>query len=178
MKKMHFFTRWTLFAAIGVYSVSAFAQSNNNINVKTSTANGLCSISVPGGNAPETEKPMQLEFTLRPSDGLLRIAALVNGWPRAQEADPNRDFPVSLKFDTQQSTASDSGGYSSGFYDRLWGIWEGGDSSNELLLLLADAQSVEVSADGLNLGQFNLQAQGMVYNWLNNCVVKQRAAGK
>ncbi|MCF8473972.1 MAG: hypothetical protein K9G26_04680 [Emcibacter sp.] len=161
-----------------ISSHHSFAEAPTNINVKTSKAKGLCVITLPGGNAPETDKSMSLEFTYRPSDGIFRVSVLVNGWPRAQEEDPNKDFPLTLTFDTEQTTASGSGGYSSGFNDKLWGIWPAGDSANEAVSMLIDAKSVHLKADGMDLGKFDLQVKGMVYNWINNCAIEKRENDK
>ncbi len=165
--------------SIGFISASALIPLNGmaQINVEVGHRQGLCIFTIPSVVVPETEKNMKLEFTYRVSDGTTRWALLVNGWPKAQNADPDYDFPVSLTFDTGAKTSSASGGYSSGFNDSLWGIWDAGDSSNELLSMLKGASSVEIEADGMNFGNTDLQGEGMIYNLINKCAVDKRADG-
>lgn len=148
------------------------------VNVTVGHRPGLCILSIPAGVVPDGEKPMKLEFTHRVSDGTTQWALLVNGWPKAQEADPNYDFPVSLTFDTGEMISSSSGGYSSGFNDKLWGTWNAGEDANSLFSKLEGASSVRINADDMDFGSIDLQGEGFIYRLINNCATEKRAAGE
>lgn len=160
-----------LITAFTVTAIAAKAQVS--INIQTSMPNGGCLIKVPGGNAPGMDKPMRLQFSYRISDGNMGMAVQVNGWPKAQQADPNRNIPITLTFDTGSSTTSRSGGYSSGFNDELWGGWGAGEASDNYFAMLKEAKSVTVLADNEEIGTFDLQLKGYIYSWINQCVKTQ-----
>jgi len=147
-----------------------------NFNFSTSTPRGGCIIGFKGGNAPDTTKPMKLEFVYRIKDGNLGANIKVNGWPKAQQEDPNRVVPVTLVLDNGRKTVSADGGYSSGFNDRLWASW-GAEKSAEAFAMMKNAKSVHVTADGMDLGDFDLQVKGLVHSWISDCVEKQRSGG-
>ena len=148
------------------------------INITVGHKPGLCILTIPAGVVPGTEKPMKLKFTHRVSDGTTQWALLVNGWKKAQEADPNYDFPVSLTFDTGEKSSSSSGGYSSGFNDMLWGLWNAGDDANSLSLKLKNANSVQIEADNMDFGTIDLQGAGFIFRTIDNCATKKRENGE
>lgn len=153
--------------------------SNAVVNVTVGHKPGLCVFTIPAGNVPEMdEKPMKLEIAYRVSDGATSWSFLVNGWPKAQAADPDYDFPLMLEFDTGAKVSSQSGGYSSGFNDKLWGMWNAGEHSDTLLISLESASSVQITADSLNLGTIDLQGEGFIYRMIEVCVQKKRANGE
>ena len=162
---------------VSAFIATSFAShAQINLNIQTSMPNGGCLIKVPGGNAPGLDKPMGLQFSYRVSDGNMGMAVQVNGWPKAQQADPNKNIPITLSFDTGTSTTSRSGGYSSGFNDELWGGWGPGEASDNYYAMLKDASSVTVSADNEEIGTFDLQMKGYIHAWIDNCV-KQQTGG-
>lgn len=148
------------------------------MNVTVGHKPGLCILSIPAGVVPGTENPMKLKFTHRVSDGTTQWALLVNGWPKAQEADPNYDFPVVLTFDTGETVSSNSGGYSSGFDDKLWGTWNAGADAETLLSLLEKASTVQIAADSMDFGNIDLQGEGFIYRMIDSCATKKRANGE
>lgn len=160
--------------------VNSIAQIGKRLDLKFSTSRyrGVCAIGFAGANAPGTEKPMQLEFSYRVRDGNFGVNIKVNGWPRAQEADPNQNVPLTLIFDNGKKTTARSGGYSSGFNDKFWAGWGVGSTSEAAYAALEGAGSVQVNTDdGLDLGKFDLQMDGMAYNWIKRCAAELRAAG-
>ncbi len=163
-------TLYTLPFIITAYAMPAAAQ----LNVDVSAPPGGCIIGVEGGNAPGTEKPMKFEISYRVSDGNMGAVIKVNGWPKAQSADPNQNVPVTLTFDTGDSTTARSGGYSSGFNDELWAGWGAGETSDGAFAMLENASTVTVSTDEGEIGRFDLQMQGLFYRYINNCAAEQR----
>ena len=158
--------------------VSGQQSSPNTLGVQITVAEpkGMCKVTVKAGTLLKDKKPMSLEFAYVIGDGRLRVATVVNGWKKAQEADPNYDFPVKLTFDTGETTTSQSGGYSTGFNDMQWGIWSG-DEAKVALRMLRGAGSVLVQADGLGFGDIDIGNTGMVYKLITNCVTKQNSGG-
>lgn len=145
-----------------------------NLKYTSSMPRGGCVIGFAGGNAPGTEKPMKLEFSYRVRDGNFGATVKVNGWPKAQQENRDRNVPLTLVFDSGQKTTSRSGGYDSGFNDMLWSGWGPGEGSDGAYAMMKEAKSVRVEADGMNLGEFDLQMKGFAYNWIQNCADRQR----
>ena len=156
-------------------SAAAQAAKNLNLNFSTSRPKGGCVIGFQGANAPGTDRPMKLEFSVRVRDGNFGAAIKVNGWPRAREQDPGRNVPLTLAFDHGEQTTSRSGGYDSGFNDKLWAGWGPGEGSDAARAMLEGASRVRVRADDLDFGEFDLQLNGLAYRWLEDCVAKQKA---
>jgi hypothetical protein len=156
-----------------IAAAPAFAQGAN-VKFSQNSRNGVCYFSVEGPNAPGTDKPMTLEFSYRVRDGNMGVGVLVNGWPKAQSADPEAKVPVTVIFDTGKANPSRSGGFSSGFNDRLWGGY-GAENSPPVLDLMKNARTARIDADGLKLGPFNLQMKGLAHISLTECADRVRA---
>ena len=151
----------------------AFAQINATFSANS--RNGVCYFSVGGPTAPGTDKPMTLEFSLRVSDGNMGASIKVNGWPRAQEADPDATKTMTVILDGGRTNPSRSGGYESGFNDGLWAGWGPGALSAPLLDLLKTARTARVEVDGMKLGPFDLQIKGLAYTSLSQCAERVKA---
>ncbi len=148
-----------------------------NLKFTSSMPKGGCVIGFAGGNAPGTDKPMKLEFSYRVRDGNFGATVKVNGWPKAQQENRDRNVPLTLIFDNGQKTTSRSGGYDIGFNDMLWSGWGPGEGSDTAYAMLKDAKSARVEADGMDLGEFDFQLKGFPYHWIQECSGKQRARG-
>ncbi|MDF7774506.1 hypothetical protein P1X14_04550 [Sphingomonas sp. AOB5] len=154
----------------------AFAQGTN-LKFSQNSRNGVCYFSVQGPNAPGTDKPMTFELSYRVRDGNMGVGVLVNGWPKAQAADPEAKHPVTVIFDSGKTIASRSGGYASGFNDRVWGGW-GAENSAPVFALTKNAKTARVEVDGMKLGPFDLQMKGLAYTSLDDCAKRVRAGGQ
>jgi hypothetical protein len=139
--------------------------------------NGVCMVGFKGPNAPGTENQMTLQFTYRVKDGNIGASILVNSWERAQNADPEKNIPMTLVFDTGKSAPARSGGYESGFNDSAWAGWGAGAASDKLYALMDGAKTVRVLFDGMDLGPFDLQYKGLAHSVLKSCAGRVRAAG-
>jgi hypothetical protein len=151
----------------------ALAQVNATFSQNSNR--GVCYFSVQGPNAPGTDKPMTLEFSYRVSDGNMGASILVNGWPRAQQADRDAVHPITVVLDGGRTRPSRSGGYNSGFNDRIWSGFGPGDLSAPLLDLLKTAKTARVEVDGMKLGPFDLQMKGLAHVSLTECAARVRA---
>lgn len=174
--KLTTFLKFAAVPAALLAAAPAFAQ-NAPLNVKfgANSRNGVCYFSVEGPNAPGTELPMTLEFSYRVRDGNMGAKIMVNGWERAQKADPEATYPVTVVFDTGKTKPSRSGGYSSGFNDTLWSGWGPGELSAPLLALMEKAKTARIEADGMKLGPFDLQMKGLAYVSLTQCIERVKA---
>lgn len=152
----------------------AFAQVNATFS--QNSRNGVCYFSVQGPNAPGTDKPMTLEFSYRVRDGNLGAAILVNGWPKAQGANPETVVNVTLMTDSGKTGPSRSGGYASGFNDRLWAGW-GAENSPPIMEILKKAKTARLEADGMKFGPFDLQIKGLAFTSLTQCADRVKAGG-
>lgn len=153
----------------------AFAQAN--LKFSQNSRNGVCYFSVDGPNAPGTDKPMTLEFSYRVRDGNMGVGVLVNGWPRAQQADADATHPVTMIFDSGKTVPSRSGGYASGYNDRVWGGW-GPENSPPVFELTKKAKTARVEVDGMKLGPFDLQMKGLAHISLSECAERVKAGGQ
>ncbi|WP_109809439.1 hypothetical protein [Sphingosinithalassobacter portus] len=152
------------------FSGTASAQQTRSISFESNDRNGVCYFTVAGGVLPGTDTPFKLELSLRARDSNLGVTMLVNGWDKAQAADPDENFPMTLDFEGAGSTTSRSGGYDSGFWDRAWAGWGAGASSDAALALMQRAQYVRIRFDGVDYGRVDLQGNaGFAYNWLTRC---------
>ncbi|MBI1408103.1 MAG: hypothetical protein GC145_18475 [Caulobacter sp.] len=147
-----------------------------NMSFSQGERNGVCMVGFKGPNAPGTESQMTLQFTYRVKDGNVGATILVNGWERAQEADPEKNIPMTLVFDTGKSAPARSGGYDSGFNDSAWAGWGAGEASYKLYALMDGASTVRVLFDGMDLGPFDLQFKGIAHSVLKTCADRVRAA--
>ena len=172
MAKLAFGVKFGIAAVALVAGSPAFAQINATLS--QNSRNGVCFFSVQGPNVPGGDKPMTLEFSYRVRDGNLGAAILVNGWPKAQAADPDKTVNVTLILDSGKTGPSRSGGYASGFNDRLWAGW-GAENSPPILELLKTAKVARLEADGMRLGSFDLQIRGLAYTSLTQCAERVRA---
>jgi hypothetical protein len=173
MPKFKTFLKYTAVPAALLAASPAFAQVN--VTFQANSRNGVCYFTVGGPNAPGTDKPMSLEFSYRVRDGNMGASILVNGWPRAQQADPEASFPVTVVLDTGKTKPSRSGGYASGFNDRIWSGWGPGELSAPLLELLKGARTARVEVDGMKLGPFDLQMKGLAHVSLTQCAERVKA---
>lgn len=176
MAKLALFLKIAAVPAALLVAAPAFAQ-NAPLNVKfgANSRNGVCYFSVEGPNAPGTDKPMTLEFSYRVRDGNMGATIKVNGWERAQKANTETNYPVTVVFDTGKTKPSRSGGYESGFNDSIWSGWGPGDLSAPLLELMRNAKTARVEVDGMKLGPFDLQMKGLAYVSLTQCTERVKA---
>lgn len=172
---MRTFTRILRIAGVAALFAASPALAQVNATFSQNSRNGICYFSVEGPNAPGTDKPTTLEFSYRVRDGNLGAAVLVNGWPRAQAADPDKSIPMTLVFDTGKPGPSRSGGYASGFNDRAWAGWGPGPLSDVVLAPMKIAKTVRVEFDGMKLGPFDLQMKGLAHVSLTQCAERVRA---
>ncbi|MBA17709.1 MAG: hypothetical protein CMN73_15380 [Sphingomonas sp.] len=153
-----------------LFTGSASAQQRRSASFETSERNDLCFYTVQGGKLPGTDKPFKFEISYRVSDGNFNVRLLVNGWDKAQAADPDANIPMTLAFDGAGSTTSPSGGYSSGFWDYGWAGWGGGAPSQAPLDMLRRARFVSVVFDGVEYDSIDLQGnEGFAYQALMQC---------
>ncbi|RYD59778.1 MAG: hypothetical protein EOP60_01310 [Sphingomonadales bacterium] len=154
---------------------AAPAAAQVNVKFSANSRNGVCYFGVFGGNAPGTDKPMELEFSYRVRDGNMGAVIKVNGWDRVQKADPEAKYPMTVVFDTGRTNPSRSGGYSSGFEDTIWGGWGPGELSSPLLELMRTGKTARVEVDGMKLGPFDLQMKSLGHTSLTDCAERVRA---
>jgi hypothetical protein len=160
-------------------AASASAQAGKNFVFTPSSRNGVCMVAFPGGTLPGSDKPYELQFSYRVRDGNFGAALLVNGWDKAQaEAQSEEKRPMTLVFDTGQTTTSRSGGYSSGFNDQAWGGWGPGAGSDAAYAMLEAAKSVKVKFDGQDFGTVDLQMKRLAHTSLSSCAERIRAGGE
>lgn len=161
-------------AAALLAAAPALAQTSFTENDR----NGVCYFTMEGGpKAPGTDKPMGLEFSYRVRDGNMGATILVNGWPKAQSADSEAKVPVTVVTDKGKTNPSRSGGYNSGFNDRLWSGWGPAELSAPLFELLKTASSATIEADGMKMGPFKFQKKGQAHAALSTCIARVKAAG-
>ena len=172
MRNLKLFLKLSAVPVLFAAASPAFAQINASFS--QNSRNGVCYFSVQGPNAPGTDKPMRLEFSYRVRDGNLGAAILVNGWAKAQEADPDKTVNVTLILDSGKTAPSRSGGYASGFNDRLWAGW-GAENSPPIMELLKTAKVARLEADGMKFGPFDLQIKGLAHVSLTQCAERVRA---
>jgi hypothetical protein len=176
MRKLERILKIAAVPALFLTASPALAQINATFS--QNSRNGVCYFSVQGPNAPGTDKPMKLEFSYRVRDGNMGASILVNGWPRAQAANPDNTYPVTVILDGGRTKPSRSGGYSSGFNDQIWSGWGPGELSAPLLELLKTAKTARVEVDGMKLGPFDLQIKGLAYTSLTQCAERVRNGGQ
>ncbi|QIG79917.1 hypothetical protein [Stakelama tenebrarum] len=156
--------------ASACFAGSASAQQTMSLNYQSSERNGVCAFTVEGGTLPGTDKPFKFELSLRARDSNFGATIKVNGWNRAQAADPDANHPMMLEFEGAGATVSRSGGYSSGFWDMAWAGWGPGANSEPALALLQKSRFVRVHFDGVDYGRIDLQGTaGFAYTWLIQC---------
>lgn len=172
MTKLKSFPKIAALPVLLLAASPALAQVNATFS--QNSRNGVCYFSVQGPNAPATDKPMTLEFSYRVRDGNLGVSILVNGWPKAQAANPDTVVPVTLVLDSGTTKPSRSGGYASGFNDRLWAGW-GAENSPPIMDLLKTAKVARLEADGMRFGSFDLQIRGLAHTSLTQCADRVRA---
>lgn len=152
----------------------ALAQTNFSENDR----NGVCFFTMEGGpNAPGTQQPMALEFSYRVRDGNMGAKIMVNGWPKAQSANPDTKVPVTVVADKGKTNPSRSGGYSSGYNDSLWSGWGPAELSAPLFELLKTASKATIEADGMKFGPFKFQKKGQAHAALTTCIARVKAMG-
>ena len=163
-------------AASGLIVLAPPASAQTHFQFTPSERNGVCYVEFPGPNLPGEDKPFALEFSYRVRDGNLGATIKVNGWDKAQKADPEKKIPMTLVFDTGATLPSRSGGYDSGFNDTAWAGW-GPEPSVPVFALMEKAKTVTVKFDGMTLGPVDLQMKGLAHVSLSQCAERVRAAG-
>lgn len=138
--------------------------------------NGVCMVTFGGGMLPGSDKPYNLQFNYRVRDGNFGAAIQVNGWDKAQQLEASEEVrPMTLRFDTGKTSASRSGGYSSGFNDQAWGGWGPGAGSEAAMALLSEAKSVVIGFDGQEFGPVDLQMKSLAHTSLTECAKQAKA---
>ena len=171
--------RASLMAAVGALSFIALAlpaSAATNYQFTPSERNGVCYVEFPGAKLPGTDTPFAIEFSYRVRDGNLGATIKVNGWDKAQKADPEKKIPMTLVFDTGSTLPSRSGGYESGFNDTAWAGW-GPEPSVPVFALMEKAKTVTVKFDGMTLGPVDLQMKGLAHTSLSMCAERVRNGG-
>lgn len=163
-------------AMAGLVALAAPASAQTHYNFTPSERNGVCYVEFPGPNLPGEDKSFSIEFSYRVRDGNLGATIKVNGWEKAQKADPEKKIPMTLVFDTGTSAPSRSGGYESGFNDTAWAGF-GPEPSVPVFALMEKAKTVKVKFDGMTLGPVDLQMKGLAHTSLSMCADRVRAAG-
>jgi len=162
-----------LLAGLAMATLALPASAQTHYNFTPSERNGVCYVEFPGRNLPGTDKPFSLEFSYRVRDGNFGATIKVNGWDKAQNADPEKKIPMTLVMDTGTTAPSRSGGYDSGFSDTAWGGW-GPEPSAPVFALLENAKTVTVKFDGMTLGPVDLQMKGLAHVSLSQCAERVR----
>ncbi|MDB5469587.1 MAG: hypothetical protein JWR84_1147 [Caulobacter sp.] len=163
-------------AILGLTALAPPASAATQYQFTPSERNGVCYVEFPGPNLPGEDKPFSIEFSYRVRDGNLGVTIKVNGWDKAQKADPEKKIPMTLVMDTGTTAPSRSGGYESGFNDTAWAGW-GPEPSAPVFALLQKAKTVSVKFDGMTLGPVDLQMKGLAYTSLNMCADEVRKRG-
>lgn len=154
--------------ALTCMAMPSAAAAQTNFQFTPSERNGVCYVEFPGPNLPGSDKPFALEFSYRVRDGNFGATVKVNGWDKAQGADPEKKIPMTLVMDTGTTLPSRAGGYDSGFNDTAWGGW-GPEPSAPVFALLEKAKTVTVKFDGMTLGPVDLQMKGLAHTSLSMC---------
>lgn len=172
-----------LLAAAGIVGAFAFAQSGPAASndktiafgdVVTNTKNGVCFIGILG--EPDAEgRRHKLEFGLRASDGNLGVVLKEGNMSFVSGQDTEANIPVTLILDGDRRTTSRSGGYTSGFRNRVWSGWGADPSAVPMRMLKAGSETASISFDGKTFGPFDLKRKWLVGNYLNSCMARCKA---
>lgn len=163
-------------AGLGLIGLAPAASAATVYQFTPSEKNGVCYVEFPGANLPGADKPFAIEFSYKVSTGNLGVTIKVNGWDKAQQADPEKKIPMTLVFDTGTSAPSRSGGYDSGFNDTAWAGF-GPEPSVPVFALMEKAKTVTVKFDGMTLGPVDLQMKGLAHTSLSMCADEVRKRG-
>ncbi|MBX3478843.1 MAG: hypothetical protein KF842_00435 [Caulobacter sp.] len=159
-------------------SASISAEKRMSVSFSQGERNGVCMVGFKGPAAPGGETPLTLQITYRVKDGNVGATLLTSNWKRAQDADPEENFQMTLVFDTGRTSPARSGGYDSGFNDTAWAGWGAGAASDDVMRLLEKARTARVLFDGMDIGPFDMQMAGLAHNTLNSCAERVRAAAQ
>lgn len=170
--------RNALLALILSTALAAPAAAQFNARFTQTDGDGVCYFGVYGPGPKGGSSELLLEFSYRVSDGNMGLDMKANSFPKAAKGDPEKTLNVKLETDAGNTQPSRSGGYQSGFYQRIWAGWGGGAPSAPVFDLLKRAKIVYVVADGERYGPFDMQIKTLPWNSLNNCAERQRKAAK
>lgn len=150
------------------------ASAQINVSFGQNERDGVCYFSVKGPGPKGGSEQFTLEFSYRVKDGNLGLDLKANSFPKAAKGDSEKNLNVKLETDAGNSKPSRSGGYESGYYQRIWAGWGAGEPSVPVMDLLKKAKIVHVVADGERYGPFDMQIKTLPWNSLNNCAKRVR----
>ncbi|KPP94047.1 hypothetical protein [Erythrobacter sp. HL-111] len=150
----------------------AAAQQKQSFDFEIGDTNGICSVGIPAG-----DQGLKLEFTIRVSDANVNVSMHnIDGDIVNAGLDAGRKPALALVFDGQRRHDLEWGEYVAGFTYRAVGGWDDAAKADRALGELRTSDAVTFVADRESWGPVSLQARGMAYGLLDDCI--QRTAAK
>lgn len=150
----------------------AAAQQKMSFNFEFSEKNGICSVGIPAGDGG-----LKVEFTVRVSDANTNVAMHnIDGEIVNAALDAGRKPKLALVYDGKRRHDLEWGEYVAGFTYRAVGGWDNKAKAEAALEELKASSTVTFVADRESWGPISLQAPGMAYGLLDDCI--QRTATK
>lgn len=149
----------------------AAAQQKQSFNFEFSEKNGICSVGIPAG-----AQGLKVEFTVRVSDRNTNVSMHnIDGEIVNAALDAGRKPKLALIFDGKRRHDLEWGEYVAGFTYRAVGGWDDTAKASRALEELKSSSTVTFVADRESWGPISLQAPGMAYGLLDDCVKRTAA---
>lgn len=159
--------------AMGCAAPLTAQTADTPIKVDVGNSRGICSVTIPAG-----ENGLKLEFSIKASN--LNVNAVLHNIPgEVVDAGLNagKQPRITLMFDGNRRHELDWGAYNAGFTYRVAGGWDDPNLAADMLEDLKASSTVTFIADGRNWGPISLQAKGLLYTYLENCIVQNQQQG-